>query len=158
MEVTHNVNQNMKRFITLFIVVLLAFGARAQSVNQQLLTAVKIKNTGIAEQLLKGGADANYVQSTNSFKVNLLILAVINQDIPMVRILVEHKANVNWQDGFGDTALMYAAQIGNTIIMGYLLDNGADIHAKDSKGNTVLSAAKEGNHPDAIALIQSRLK
>ncbi len=53
---------------------------------------------------------------------------------------------------------MYAAQIGNTLIIGYLLDKGADIHAKDSKGNTVLSAAKEGKHPEAIKLIESKLK
>jgi len=112
----------------------------------------------MVEQLLKAGADVNYVQSTNSFKVNLLILAVINDDIATIRILVERKVNINWADGFGDTALMYAAQIGNTLVINYLLDNGADIHAKDDKGNTVLSAAVEGKHADAIKLIQSKLK
>ena|ERR1700722_1286323 len=148
----------MKGFMTVLVAVLFSFEANAQNVNQQLLTAVKIKNAGMVEQFLKAGADANYVQSTNSFKVNLLILAVINEDIPTIRVLIEHKANINWRDGFGDTALMYAAQIGNTLIIGYLLDNGADIHAKDDKGNTVLSAAQEGKHPDAIKLIESRLK
>jgi ankyrin repeat protein len=148
----------MKRFITIFIVVFISVSAHAQSVNQQLLTAVKIKNAGIAEQLLKAGADVNYVQSTNTFKVNLLILAVINDDIPTIKLLIEHKVNINWKDGFGDTALMYAAQTGNMLIINYLLDNGADIHAKDDKGNTVLSAAQEGKHEDAIKLIQSKLK
>jgi len=112
----------------------------------------------MAEQFLKAGADANYVQSTSSFKVDLLILAIINDDILTVKVLIAHKANVNWRDGFGDTALIYAAQIGDTAIINYLLDNGADIHAKDGKGNTVLSSAKEGKHPDAIKLIESRLK
>jgi ankyrin repeat protein len=148
----------MKKQTATLIFILLAFCASAQNVNRQLLTAVKIKNAGMAEQLLKSGADVNYVESTNSFSVDPLILAVINQDIPTIRVLVDHKASINWKDGFGDTALMYAAQIGNTIIIGYLLDNGADIHAKDSKGNTVLSAAKEGKHPDAIKLIESKLK
>jgi ankyrin repeat protein len=149
---------NMKKVITAAIIIFISFEANAQNVNQQLLTAVKIKNAGMVEQLLKAGADANYVQSTNNFKVDLLILAIINEDIPTIRVLIEHKANINWRDGFGDTALMYAAQIGNTLIIGYLLDNGADIQAKDDKGNTVLSAAQEGKHPDAIKLIESRLK
>jgi ankyrin repeat protein len=148
----------MKRFVIAFFIVFISFCAKAQSVNQQLLTAVKIKNAGMVEQLLKAGADVNYAESKNNFKVDPLILAVINEDIPTIRILVEHKAIVNWKDGFGDTALMYAAQIGNTLIINYLLDNGADIHAKDNHGNTVLSAAQEGKHQDAIKLIESKLK
>ncbi len=148
----------MKKLIIVFTVILFAGIAKGQSVNQQLVTAVKIKNAGMVEQLLKAGANANYVESTSSFKVDPLILAVINEDFPTIKALVAHKASINWADGFGDTALMYAAQIGNTSIIGYLLDNGADIHAKDSKGNTVLSAAIEGKHPDAIKLIESKLK
>jgi ankyrin repeat protein len=149
---------SMKKIIATSLVMFLAYCANAQSVNDQLLKAVKIKNAGMVEQFLKAGADVNYVQNTNSFKVNLLILAVINDDIPTIRLLIEHKVNINWKDGFGDTALMYAAQTGNTLVINYLLDNGADIHAKDDKGNTVLSAAKEGKHEDAIKLIESKLK
>jgi ankyrin repeat protein len=148
----------MKKFITAIVILLSGYFAKAQSLNEQLLKALKIKNAGMVEQLLKAGANVNYVQDMNSFKVNLLILAIINQDIPTIHVLVEHKADLNWRDGFDDTALMYAAQIGNTLIISYLLDNGADIHAKDDKGNTVLSAAKEGKHEDAIKLIESKLK
>ena len=76
----------------------------------------------------------------------------------MVKLLVDHKVEINWKDWFGSTALMYAAHKGNIAIISYLLKNGADIHFKDKEGNTVLSAAKEGNHPDAIKFIEDNLK
>jgi ankyrin repeat protein len=87
----------------------------------------------------------------------LLVLSVLNDDFKTVKLLVDHKAQVNWRDWFNASALMYAASEGDLNIIKYLLERGADIHAKDKHGNTVLSAAKEGNHPEAIKLIKASL-
>ena len=151
------VKKMMKKFLFIPVFLFTVALSYAQSVNDQLIAAVKLKSPDLVTKILKAGADANAVQANGTFRVDALILAVVNEDAETVRILVEHKADVNWRDGFGDTALMYAAHTGNTAIIGYLLDKGADIHAKDSHGNTVISAAKEGKHPEAIKLIQSRL-
>lgn len=147
----------MKTFLLTVVFLSAAMFSRAQNINNQLLAAVKTKNLPLVQLSLKSGADANAIEVTSNVRVSALILAVVTRDMDIVRVLVEHKAEVNWRDGFGDTALMYAAQTGDMAIIGYLLNNGADIHAKDLHGNTVLSAAREGNHPEAVKFIQSRL-
>jgi ankyrin repeat protein len=99
------------------------------------------------EKLLNNGADANYIKNQGKADMPLLIFSVVNSDFKTVKLLVEHKADINRKDWFSTTALMYAASNGDLNIIKYLLDNGADINAKDEQGNTVLSAAKEGKHP-----------
>jgi len=147
----------MKKF--LFSIVLLTFciWAKAQAVNEKLYNALKMKDTLEVEKLLNNGADANYIKNQGQAEMPLLIFSVINNDFKTVKLLVDHKADVNRKDLFSTSALMYAANNGDLNIIKYLLDNGADIHAKDEQGNTVLSAAKEGKHPEAIKFIESSL-
>jgi ankyrin repeat protein len=131
--------------------------SKAQSLNDQLYDAVKEKDTLLVEKLLIKGADANYSKKQGQAEMPLLVFSVINDDYKTVKLLIDYKANVNKKDWFNTTALMYSANNGDLKIIKYLLDNGADIHASDGQGNTVLSAAKEGNHPDAIRFIENSL-
>jgi uncharacterized protein len=50
-------------------------------------------------------------------------------------------ADVNAMGGDGETALMYAAGLGTTEIMKFLLDAGADVNARGFDGRTALMFA-----------------
>uniref|UniRef100_UPI00358F9C98 transient receptor potential cation channel subfamily V member 5-like isoform X2 n=1 Tax=Myxine glutinosa TaxID=7769 RepID=UPI00358F9C98 len=81
-----------------------------------------------------------------------LHIAVLQQHIDMTRLLIEHGADVarprafgsyfpRTQEGqllFGEHILSFAATTGNEEIVSLLLENGAQVDAQDSNGNTVL--------------------
>jgi ankyrin repeat protein len=148
----------MKSIIITAVALLFALFVKAQSVNEQLYKAVGSKDTLQVEKLLNDGADASYIKKLGQAEVSILIWAVMQKNLKSVKLLVDHKANINWKDWFKTTALMYAADLGNLDIINYLVKNGADIHAHDDQGNNVLSAAKEGKHSEAIKLIENLLQ
>src|SRR3990167_10303407 len=53
--------------------------------------------------------------------------------------LIQHGADVNSQDRYGDTALMYAAYQENTEIIELLLNRGADLEIRNVYAHTALA-------------------
>ena len=151
---------NIKKSATTIFFLLLAAGTFDQSIDQQLAAAMHAKDTIKVEALLNNGADANYKEKMGGSNVgfSMLIFAVHNYDYKSVKLLVDHKAEVDWKDWFKTTALMYAASLGEADIVKYLIKNGADIRAHDEQGNSVLSAAKVSKNQDVIYLIEKLLK
>lgn len=49
---------------------------------------------------------------------------------------------------------MWAADKGHADVAKLLLDRGADINAKDNKGQTALKQAKEKGHIDVVNLLR----
>jgi ankyrin repeat protein len=142
------------------LVVLLSFYSSvlmAQD-NDSLYRAVAKNDTTLLRQLIKQGADVNYIKQEGWMKVSPLITAVNGKNIALIKILLENRADVNWKDGFKTTALMYAASDGKEDIVKLLLDSGADVFAKDEQGNDVLSAAKESKNDKVIELIRQARK
>lgn len=130
----------------------------AQSKNEQLYNAISNRDSVQVEKLLNDGADANSKRKVMSFESSDLIIAVMNQDVKIVQLLLDHKAEADWRDWFKTTALMYAAHTGNKHIVELLLAHGADPTAHDEQGNSVLSAAKESKNPEVITLIEGLQK
>jgi ankyrin repeat protein len=150
----------MKKIITvLFTIIMTSFFAFGQDNNEKLYQSIIKGDTLIVSQLLKDNANPNYIKTVGPWmKVNMLITAVNNNNIDIVKILIANKVDINWRDGFNTTALMYAASKGNKEIIVTLLDNGADINDNDGNGNSVLSAAKESKNKEVIKFIQDKLK
>lgn len=81
----------------------------------------------------------------------------------IVKMLIHAGANVNAKTVsysgllslFGSTALMHAAESGYTEILQILIENGADVNAKNHSGKTALDFAKKNNHTDAIKLLEN---
>lgn len=63
------------------------------------------------------------------------------------------KENINKQDIFGRTALMWASNKGYTEIAKQLIDNGADVNIKNNNGFTALMSASMNNHIDIVKLL-----
>lgn len=141
------------RTLFIFILSLSTSIAMAQNSNDSLYRAVVKNDTTLLKQLIKQGADVNYVKQEGWMKVSPLITAVNNKNLISVKILLDNKADVNWKDGFQTTALMYAASSGLEDIVKLLLDKGANVTTKDKQGNDALSAAKESKNDKVIELI-----
>jgi len=88
------------------------------------------------EMLLEKGADSNKGVPLKS--------ACANQNLKIVKLLIEYWANANYAGYEGRTALFDAIEAtrANKEIISYLIKNGADIHKEDDKGITPLSFAQ----------------
>ena len=144
--------------LIIFIIIFKGLHVFGQDGNEKLYNAIVQGDSSIVKQLLKNGADPNYVISKGAWmKVNMLITAVTNENIYIVKILIMNGVDVKWKDGFNTTALMYAASGGSIDMVKLLLESGANIDDNDGQGNSVLSAAKESKNAAVIALVENKL-
>jgi len=104
--------------------------------NTPLYFAVSYDNFEMSELLLKNNANPN----VNS----ILHKACEKQNLKMVKLLTEYKADVNFADNNGRTPLFTAieAKKANKEIIRFLIANGADIHKEDKNGISALSFAE----------------
>ena len=63
----------------------------------------------------------------------------------MTAFLVDHGADVNVRDQFGDTPLIVACAKGNAAIAALLLKRGAAAAIKDQEGRTAKGAQRPGH-------------
>ena len=92
-----------------------------------------------------------------------LIVAVLNRRIDIVRMLLEHGANVGSQDNAGSTALHMAALASkvrpgdkkSVDMIRMLLEHGADVGAKDFHGMTAFQPVSDWGYNAAIAFFRA---
>jgi ankyrin repeat protein len=95
----------------------------------------------LARLLLSYGADPHAVSSDRESMLEAAAgLALIpgyqasrpnSERLELCKLLVELGEDVNWADAYGITPLMAAANLGNTELVKYLVDQGADLGAYD---------------------------
>ena len=66
--------------------------------------------------------------------------------VDIVRLLLEHGADVNAQSQAGNTALIYACCGGYEEVVEMLVSTGAEIEAHNENGHTPLMEASSGGH------------
>lgn len=145
----------------LILIILFTFSTAivcGQTTNEKLFKAVLDRDSVNVGILLSEGGNPNFKVKQGNFEMSMLINAVQKQDVKIVKLLLEHKAEVDFKDWFKTTALMYAANTGSKPIVELLIAYGANPKAKDGQGNSVLSAAKESKNQDVIKLIESLQK
>lgn len=129
-----------------------------EQLGKELYKAVEANDKKEVELLLKLGADPNYNRNGELNIRSVLTIAVTNENLEIVKLLVANKADIHWRDFFGITAVIYAAGLGNMDIVKFLIANGASIHDVDKSGITVLGAAKQSKNEKLIAYIEKALK
>lgn len=117
----------MRRCVIGLAVVLLVHSFRlkaAEPKKNDLWAAAKKGDAAVVEALLADGVDVN---AATEYGVTALHFAADKGHLDVVRVLVEHKADVNVKDSFyGISAIFWAAQRRRADVMGVLLDAGAE--------------------------------
>ncbi len=95
-----------------------------------------------------------YLQQTQLIIDKQLLIAIGNSDLSKVRGLVAQGANIDTNDKNGNTPLYSAAEIGDLNLVKLLLDNGANIEAKNGEYQaTPLHGAVENYRLDVVKLL-----
>jgi ankyrin repeat protein len=76
------------------------------------------------------------------------------KDGSVVRLLLEHGADINAQDQSGRTLLHVASYGGALEVMRLLLEHGADVEVKGNDGMTALQEAADGGYDEVVKLLR----
>jgi ankyrin repeat protein len=88
--------------------------------------------------------------------VNPFCMAIVQGDFETVKKLIDLGEDVN-QKSSGLSPAMYAAKFNKVDILKLLINKGANLKARCSKGHTALKYAKLSNAKDAKAIIVDAL-
>merc|ERR1719456_775791 len=103
------------------------------------------------QEFMQDGRDVN----SKDFKgVTPLGYAVGHDQLSVVKVLIDAKANVNDVDSAGNSAVHFAAGYGRVKVLEHLLARGADASKVNQMGMTPLAAAQQNNQQQAMALLQ----
>ena len=80
-------------------------------------------------------------------------MAIVKGDTETVKKLIELGSDVNKKSN-GMTPLMFAARYNRVEIIKLLVEKGANVKAKNSKGYNAMKFAKQSNAKEAIALLE----
>lgn len=123
-----------------------------ESNEQEILEAVRDGDVLTLKKLLKTKPKLDIV---NTKEMTPLMIASADNNLEVVKLLVEAGANVNQKNKEnGKTALMYAASLGYVEVCEYLLSQkNILINAKDKEGKTALMHAVSNARIDIIKLL-----
>ena len=109
------------------------------------------------EYLIKPGVDLEAQSRTGFVHGTALVYATVWGHMQTVQSLIKAGADVNIKNREDDKSLgMFLAELGRTNSLKALIAGGADIEARDKKGNTMLMYAIKGDHLSTVeALILS---
>merc|ERR1711998_676482 len=103
------------------------------------------------QEFLKDGKDVN----GKDFKgVTPLGYAVGHDQLSVVKVLIDAKANVTDVDSAGNSAVHFAAGYGRGKVLEHLLGRGATTSKVNQMGLTPLGAAQQNNQKQAMAILQ----
>lgn len=108
-------------------------------------------NTAVAEFLISNVKDINY----NSSSGTALAAVSVKGNIPLAKLLLEHKADPNIADPIGMTPLMYAVQFENKELIRLLLKYTANTKQANDEGKTSLDYAAFTNNQEIINLLKN---
>jgi ankyrin repeat protein len=113
---------------------------------------------GTAWEIAMINGHAEFVQAfeeagVKGIKETRMIHSAALGDAWMVKRMLEDKADVNYIDSDGWSAMSEASLAGNLEILKLLIDSGADINLKHQKGWTCLMVAAQKNREDVVRLL-----
>jgi len=124
--VEHNININLKD----------------KNEYSPLSRAIHIRNESMVIYLLEKGADINNVNQHIEVLRNIAFFDEFN----ILKILVEHRLDINAKDMYNDIPIIYAISNRNTRFVEYMLQHGADVHYIKNRNETLSSINKLFNY------------
>jgi len=90
---------------------------------------------------LDGGMDPSMIDHTDKNEASVLMVAARKTHNDIMVSLIDAKADIEYKDSNGNTAIMYAGCCGNSVGVHLLLCAGADIDKQSADGTTALMFA-----------------
>lgn len=171
----------MKKAIASLITAASLFATPAiAGIYDDILRAANLNDTTTVVDLLRRGMDVNTADSQGN---TLMMIAVREKNLELVRFLLENRANSQRRNRYGDTAMMVAALQGSEDIVRLMLEKkvnpnqtdwnalhyaafenrdkvvalllagGADVNAPAPNGSTPLMLAAKRGHLETVRLL-----
>jgi ankyrin repeat protein len=107
----------------------------------------------VVKSLIDAGADATISEGSG---INLVHWATITNRPEVIPVLLAAKADINAEDEFGFTPLMYAATVdeGDIDAITVLLKAGADRNIRNKENRTALDQARQYKHAKLVEALQ----
>jgi uncharacterized protein len=118
--------------------------------------AASADNPNYLKVALENGGDANYFHPKR--KRNVIFDAISPGHLEHLQLLLEHGAEINAQDGTGDTPLIAAASLNQYDIVYQLLEHGADFRLGNRWGKTIKDRIENNNISKSSELYHWRSK
>jgi ankyrin repeat protein len=99
-------------------------------------------------------ADINARDGGGSTPLLLASGGQYSKDGSVIRLLLEHDADINLQSDFGHTPLHWASIHGVLEVVRLLLEHGADVEVKNNHDKTALQLAANRGHDEVVKLLQ----
>ena len=130
-------------FIKITFFLFISFNLFADTWNPLLNNAIKNNDINLAEKIIAD--DIFAVNGQNHFGLTPLHIAVKNNNLSFVELLLKSGADIDSEDNKGRTPLFYAIAEKNLTITKYLILNGADYEYSTRFGfQPIHQAAKSG--------------
>jgi len=110
-------------------------------------------NQEITKLLLENGATVDLENKTSSGSLTSLIYPSQEGYFEIVKLLVDHGADINYNAFKGFTPIRIAARNGHLNIIKYLAEHGAKIDVKAEDGATPLEHAASKGHYDVVRFL-----
>lgn len=123
---------------------------RQMIMQQSIIDQVNNNDLKGVNAALSKGADVN---THDRQKRNLLLLATINRQVGMAKLLVEHGADVNQQADNLDSPFLYAGATGQTELVKLFLEHGARFDVFNRYYGSALIPACERGHVETVKLL-----
>jgi ankyrin repeat protein len=110
-------------------------------------------NKTIVAMLVQYGALDAHVRPTDDLSRQFLAAVFLADALRVRSMLARHPHLATAADGRGDYPIHHAARNGDTQIVRLLIEAGADVNARNTRGHTVLYCAGGHGHLDTLQLI-----
>ncbi len=118
--------------------------------EKEIIDLVKKNNITAVQSALNKGTDVNTKDKKGR---SLLLIATIEKQPEMAKLLVSCKAEVNLQDDQLDSPFLYAGASGQTELVKLYLENGARFDLFNRYNGTALIPACERGHVETVKVL-----
>lgn len=102
------------------------------------------------KRYLENGGDPNF---SDEERRTLLIHVAEQGNMVMAQLLLDHKADIDQADAYGDTPLMIAADSGHHDLVDLFLNKGATIGKTSIHGDTAYAYAASSGHAECLDIL-----